>query len=108
VEGSTASPILAPFSETLGIPVTSADSPALPFVSIAAARNLGSDITILTLLYIGQQKVVGTFMMCGVTVAMTDAWICTKFGATEGKAAAHAIMGIFAGMLGWGIYCYGA
>lgn len=96
------------FSETLGIPVTSADSPALPFISFAAARNLGSGITVLTLLYAGQRNVVGTIMMCGVAVAMRDAWICAKFGAAEGKAAGHAIMGFVAGMLGWGRYYYGA
>jgi hypothetical protein len=67
------------FADTLGIPITSPSSPALPFVSFAGARNFGSGITMLALLYTGQRKAVGTLLMCGVAVAMMDAWICFKY-----------------------------
>jgi hypothetical protein len=96
------------FASTLGIPITSPDSPALPFVSFAAARNLGSGVTMLALIATGQRKAVGIVLMCGVMVAMADAWICSRFGASEGKAAGHTSMGIVAGMLGGGIYWVGA
>jgi hypothetical protein len=94
------------FASTLGIPITSPNSPALPFVSFAAARNLGSGVTMLALIATGQRKAVGTVLMCGVVVAMADAWICAKFGASEGKAAGHAGMGIIAGVLGGGMYWF--
>jgi hypothetical protein len=96
------------FASTLGIPITSPNSSAHPFVSFAAARNLGSGVTMLALIATGQRKAVGTVLMCGVVVAMADAWICSKFGASEGKAAGHAIMGIVAGILGGAIYWFGA
>lgn len=47
------------FSDTLGIPVTSTSSPALPFVSFVGARNLSSGLTMLMLLYTGQRKAAG-------------------------------------------------
>lgn len=88
------------FSETLGIPVTSQASPALPFVSFAAARNFGSGLTLLVLAYNGQRKTIGTLLVCGVVTAVADAWICVKFGAVEGKAIGHFVMGIAFGALG--------
>jgi hypothetical protein len=94
------------FASTLGIPITSPNSPALPFVSFAAARNLGSGVTMLGLIATGQRKAVGTVLICSVVVAMADAWICAKFGATEGKAAGHAVMGIVTGILGGGMYWF--
>jgi hypothetical protein len=94
-------------SQTLGIPVTSSISPAIPFVSFAGARNLGSGVTTLMLLYLGQRKALGTAFMCGVTVALTDAWICFKYNATEGKAVGHAVMGVATGLLGAGMYWIG-
>ena len=60
----------------------SPSSPALPFVSFAGARNVSSGITLLTLLYTGQRKAVGVFLMSGVVAAMAYAWIC---GACSGK-----------------------
>jgi hypothetical protein len=95
-------------ASTLGIPITSPNSPSLPFVSFSAARNLGSGLTVLVLIATGQRKAVGTVLICGVVVAMADAWICAKFGASEGKAAGHAGMGVVAGVLGGGIYWFGA
>lgn len=91
------------FASTLGIHITSPSSPALPFVSFAGARNLGSGITMLALLYTGQRKAAGTLLMCGVATAMADAWICVKYGATEGKAVGHAVMGIVIGLVGGGL-----
>ncbi len=88
------------FSETLGIPITSPTSPALPFVAFAAARNLGSGMTILALTATAQRQAVSTLLICGFPTAVADAWICAKFGATEGKATAHAIMGAVIGILG--------
>ena len=92
------------FSETLGIRVTSPTSPALPFVAFVAARNLGSGLTVLALTATGQRKAVGTIFILGVSVAMADAWICAKFGAIEGKATAHALMGVVIGVLGCALY----
>ena len=92
------------FSGSLGIPVTSSVSPAIPFVSFIAARNLGTGIGTLALLYNGQRKVVGMLFMCGTVVAFADAWICAKYGATEGKALAHGIMGTVIALLGAGMY----
>jgi hypothetical protein len=60
----------------------------------------------LGLIATGQRKAVGTVLICGVLVAMVDAWICAKFGATEGKAAGHAVMGIVTGILGGGMYWF--
>ena len=96
------------FASTVGIPITSPQSPALPFVSFTAARNLGSGVTMLALIATGQRKVVGKVLTCGVVVAMVDACICVKFGATEGKAAGHAVMGTVAGILGGGMYWFSA
>jgi hypothetical protein len=62
----------------------------------------------LALIATGQRKAVGTVLMCGVLVAMADAWICSKFGASGGEAAGHASMGIVAGILGGGMYWFGA
>jgi hypothetical protein len=92
------------FSPVLGIPVASPYSLTLPFISFTAARNLGSGITMLTLLAAGQRKAVGLCMMCGVVTAISDAWICAKFGATKGKARGHAVMGVLAGALGAGMW----
>ena len=94
-------------SEALGVPVTTSTSPALPIVSFVGARNLGSGITTLTLLYLGQRKALGVAFMCGVTVAFTDAWICYRYNAAEGKAVGHAVMGAAVGLLGAGMYCIG-
>ena len=93
------------FGASLGIPVsTSASSSVLPFVSFVGARNLGSGTTILTLLYLGQRKAVGVSLMCGVVTCMTDAWICSRYKAAEGKALGHAVMGVLAGLLGAGMW----
>ncbi|PVH89616.1 hypothetical protein DL98DRAFT_579402 [Cadophora sp. DSE1049] len=96
------------FSTTLGIPIPNPPPPslALPFVSFAAARNIGSGISTLVLLATGQTKAVGTVMMCGVVVCLTDAWVCVQFGesAVEGKAVGHAFMGGVAGVVGGGLY----
>ena len=91
------------FSDTLGIPVSTPTSPALPFVSFTGARNLSSGLTVLALLYTGQRKAVGTLLMCGVAASMTDAWICFRHAA-EGKAVGHAVMGVAIGVLGAGMY----
>ena len=92
------------FSATLGIPISTPTSPALPFVSFAGARNIGSGLTVLALLYTGQRKAVGTLLMCGVVTTMTDAWICSRYDAAEGKALGHAIMGVAVGLLGAGMW----
>lgn len=42
--------------------------------------------------------------MWGVAVALTDARICFKYDAREGKAVGHAAMGVAAGLLGAGMY----
>lgn len=91
-------------SETIGIPVSTRTSPALPWVSFVAARNITSGLTTLALLYTGQRKALGTIFMCGVVTAMMDAWICFQHNATEGKALGHAVMGVIAGLLGAGLY----
>jgi hypothetical protein len=92
------------FSDAHGIPVPTSTPPAIPFVSFVGARNIGTGLTILTLLYTGQRKAVGTALICGVVVALTDAWICSRHNATEGKVAGHAVMGVAAGLLGAGMY----
>jgi len=54
------------FALTLGILITSPHSSALPFVSSAAARNLGSGATMLALIATRQKKAaVGMVLMCG-------------------------------------------
>jgi hypothetical protein len=92
------------FSDTLGIPVTSTSSPALPFVSFVGARNLSSGLAMITLLYTGQRKAAGVLLMSGVVAAMADASICATYKAKEGKAAVHAVMGVFMGALGGSFY----
>ena len=62
------------FASTFGIPVTALNSPAILFVSFAAARNLGSGVSTLVLLANGQTKAVGVLMMCGVVVCVADGW----------------------------------
>ena len=91
------------FSTTLGVPLstTSTTSDALPLISFIGARNLSSGITLLALLCTGQRKAVGT---CGIVTAMLDAWICAKYGGTEGKAVGHAVMGIAFGAVGAGMF----
>ena len=91
-------------SEMLGIRISTPDSPAIPFMSFVGARNLGSGITIFALLYTGQKKAIGMSLMCGVSVAMADAWICSQNRAIEGKAVSHAVMGVALGLLGVGLY----
>ena len=80
------------FSDTLGIPIRSPSSPALPFVSFAGARDLSSGIAVLTLLYTGQRKAVGVIFMSGVVTSMVDAWICRTYESKRGKATGHAVM----------------
>lgn len=92
------------FSENLGIPISTSTSPALPFVSFVGARNLSSGLTVLTLLYTGQRKAVGTLFMCGVVTALFDARICTQNGAAQGKAVGNAVMGVGFGLVGVGMY----
>ena len=90
---------------TLGIPIsTSTSSSAIPFVSFAGSRNIGSGITTLALLYLGQRKAVGVSLMCGVVTCLTDAWICSRYEPGEGKAIGHAVMGVIAGLLGAGMW----
>jgi hypothetical protein len=91
-------------SETLGLPVTTSVSPAIPFVSFVGALYLGLGLTALTLLYTGPRKALGMSFMWGVAVALTDARICFKYDAREGKAVGHAAMGVAAGLLGAGMY----
>ncbi|KUJ17120.1 uncharacterized protein LY89DRAFT_685072 [Mollisia scopiformis] len=91
------------FSSTLGIPITSSTSPALPFVSFAAARNLGSGVTMLALLATGQRKAVGTVLLCGTVVAWGDAWVCNSSGGSGDKTVGHAVAGVIAAALGWGM-----
>ena len=92
------------FSSTLGITVTDASSPALPFVSFIGARNLASGIANLVLLSTGHYRAVGIGMMCGVVTCWADAWVCSQYGAEEGKAVGHAVMGVLAGALGAGLW----
>ncbi|KAL8722004.1 MAG: hypothetical protein Q9225_001440 [Loekoesia sp. 1 TL-2023] len=87
--------------QTMGLPTNSA---ALPFISFAGARNLSSGLTMLTLLYTGQRKAVGTLLMCGVVAGMTDAWISAKYNAAKGKAVGHAVMASVLGALGGALY----
>ena len=89
---------------TLGIPVSTVTSSALPFVSLAGSRNISSGITTLTMLYLGQRKAVGVSLMCGVVTCMTDAWICSRYEPGGGKAIGHAVMGVIAGLLGAGMW----
>lgn len=92
------------WSGTLGIPVSTPTSPALPFLQFVAARNISTGLTVLTLLYKGERKTVGTLFLCGVVTALTDAWICFKYNAPGGKAAQHAAMAVVVGLLGAGMY----
>lgn len=94
------------FSATLGIPIATPTSPALPFVSFAGARNMSSGLTVLALLYTGQRKAVGTLLMCLPLAAMMNAWICFQHDRFEGKAVGHAITGVAFGVLGAGM-CWG-
>jgi Domain of unknown function (DUF4267) len=96
------------FSETFGVPLASnsasANSPALPFVSFAAARNLGGGITMLALCASGNRKGAAIVLMSGVVTALADSWICSSFGGESGKAVGHAVMGLVLGGLGAGLY----
>ena len=92
------------FAKTSGLPIISLDSPALSLSSFAAARNLGTGLTTLTLIADGQRKAVGMCSMCGFVVAYADTWTCAKFAPSEGKADGHAIMGTIVGLLGGGMY----
>ena len=92
------------FGDALGIPISTSTSPAIPFASFVGARNLGTGVTILALLYTGQRKAVGTGFMCGAVTALLDSWICYQYDRTEGKAVGHAVMGVLAGLLGFGMY----
>ena len=93
------------FSETLGVPIAStsdnSNSPVLPFISFAAARNLGSGITMLALCASGNRKATGIFLMARVVTSLADAWICSSFGGESGKAMAHVVLGLL-------IACWGA
>ena len=104
----------AGFSGSLGIPIRSRTSAGLPFVRFAGARNLGSGITVLALLWTGQPKAVGTLFMCGVVTSLVDAWVCVterkegKEGKEgRGKAWGHAVLGVGVGLLGWGLWVVG-
>ncbi|KAH8660846.1 hypothetical protein BGZ60DRAFT_414154 [Tricladium varicosporioides] len=94
------------FSTTIGVPIQATNSPALPFISFVAARNLSSGITLLTLCASGYRKAAGIFLMCGTITAFADAWVCGKYGERKGrgKAWGHAIMGGVLGGLGWGLW----
>jgi len=59
-----------------GIPISTSSSSELSLVSLIGARNIGTGLTPLALLYTGQKKAVGTLLMCLVSTAATDAWIC--------------------------------
>ncbi|KAE9371760.1 hypothetical protein N431DRAFT_545911 [Stipitochalara longipes BDJ] len=94
------------FSSTLGIPLSttsSSTSESIPFISLIGARNLSSGLTVLPLLYVEQRKAVGILFMCGVVTAVLDAWICAKYGGSEGKAVGHAVMGLAFGAVGAGM-----
>ena len=75
------------------------------YASFAAARNLGSGITLAGLVVLGNKKAVGVFLMSGVVTALTDSWICTKLGGE--KALGHAVMGLLIAAWGWGVWLSG-
>lgn len=95
------------FSQRIGLHGCSADSPALRYLKIAAARNVASGAALLALLYRGQKKVVGMVMIGTVAVAVVDAWIYARFGVDEERTAGHVVVGVMVGLLGWGMYYYG-
>jgi Domain of unknown function (DUF4267) len=88
----------------LGIPVSKSSSSALSLVSFIGARNIATGLTVLALLYTGQKKAVGTLLMCLVSTAAIDAWICFQVDRLKGKAVGHATMGFILGSLGAGMY----
>ena len=90
--------------DTLGIPISTSTSSLLSSLSFIAARNVSTGLTVLTLLYTGQKKAVGTFLLCCVATALIDAWICFQYDGLKGKAVGHAFMGVICGSLGVGIY----
>ncbi|KAF2148985.1 hypothetical protein K461DRAFT_324424 [Myriangium duriaei CBS 260.36] len=86
-----------------GLRITSAESPAVPFARATAARNFGSGLGILSLLYLGERRAVGTLFMTGTFTALLDAWICWRHVTDGGKAVGHAVMGVLAAALGYSL-----
>jgi hypothetical protein len=92
------------YGTTLGIAISPSAPSSLSLVSFIGARNISFGLTILTLLYRGQKKAVGTLLICGVSTALIDAWLCFQHDGLEGKAVGHAVMGTICGSLGVGMY----
>lgn len=89
----------------LGISLSTSSSSAFSLVMFIGARNISTGLTLLALLYTGQKKAAGTLLMCLVSTAAIDAWICFQVDKLEGKALGHAAMGVILGSLGMGMYC---
>ena len=97
------------FADGLGIPLSSpspSSSPAVPYVKFTGARNIGSGISLLALLYGGHRKAAGVALMAGSVTALADAWVCVEGQAKEGKAVGHAVMGVLAVAVGAGLYWF--
>lgn len=90
------------WSKTMGIGVPTA-SPAIPYASFTAARNIAGGLTLLGLVSQKEFRAVGIYLLAGTSTAFLDARICAGHGGVEGKASGHAAMGILAGLLGMGI-----
>lgn len=88
---------------TIGIPSSSMLSNAeQAYAAFAAARNFGGGITLAALIASGNRQAVAIFLMAGVTTALTDAWICARFGGD--LALRHALMGGLIAAVGYGVW----
>ena len=92
------------FSSTIGVPVTSTNSPAIPFIRFAGARNLSNGVGIAALLYFGQRRAAGIAILAGTITSYADAWICYKHASDGGSAIGHAVVGLLVAAVGCGLY----
>jgi tetrahydromethanopterin S-methyltransferase subunit E len=78
-------------ASTIGISSSSVPSNAeKAYAAFAAARTFGGGITLAAMIASGNRKAVAIFLMAGVTTALTDAWVCARFGGE--MALRHALM----------------
>lgn len=98
-EASPASPPLTPATHIFGD--TNATPAEATFYTVVGARNLSLGATVLAFVYTGQQRALGTLLVCYTILGVVDiGFLLRRPGYSRSKLAIHVVKGLVFPVLG--------
>lgn len=92
--------VVAPTTAATGFGIPIGEGDGLAFVQAFGARNIGLSLFAVLAIVLDQRRSVGVLLLCGVVIALIDAYIVSQHLGFASPIARHSIIAAVLAVLG--------